>query len=129
MLTVTKAAVASVWLAAAQVGEPSALALEALMEMTAEPEAVRFRQVQYGFGSPVTVSVCGQMNAKNQFGGYIGYRRFVVVLSPTEGAAWKIERASIDGQDTALFPVLWRLHCREPTPPNSPPRSGQPLPP
>lgn len=45
-----------------------------------DPEAAKFRNV--GIYKSTTgkggVSVCGEVNAKNSFGAYVGYKRFVV---------------------------------------------------
>lgn len=46
----------------------------------ADPGSAQFRNVAY---YPNGKSVCGEINAKNRMGGYVGYRRFFVV----DGAA------------------------------------------
>jgi hypothetical protein len=40
-----------------------------------DPESARFRAV---FTSPKMLAVCGEVNAKNSMGGYVGFRRFIV---------------------------------------------------
>lgn len=40
-----------------------------------DPESARFRSV---FTSPKMLAVCGEVNAKNSMGGYVGFRRFIV---------------------------------------------------
>jgi hypothetical protein len=48
----------------------------------ADPEAVQVRNVQT-FVSPKNVRMtCGMVNAKNAFGGYIGYQTFTVLTLP-----------------------------------------------
>ncbi|MGG7604651.1 hypothetical protein [Massilia sp. BKSP1R2A-1] len=39
-----------------------------------DPESVRFRNVRVKWEA-----VCGEMNAKNGFGGYVGFRRFYAI--------------------------------------------------
>jgi hypothetical protein len=39
-----------------------------------DPDSAKFRNVRVVRGS-----VCGEVNAKNSFGGYVGYKRFVSV--------------------------------------------------
>lgn len=50
-----------------------------------DPESVQFREVKVGRkpGEPVDY-VCGKMNAKNGFGAYTGFRRFLAILIPPE---------------------------------------------
>ncbi len=63
-----------------------AQAKRAVAESLKDPASVQFRDirvVKYGFG----VLVCGQYNAKNGYGGYVGFGPFVVsegeMLDPT----------------------------------------------
>ncbi|WP_312183113.1 hypothetical protein [Massilia timonae] len=39
-----------------------------------DPDSAKFRNIKV-----VSGSVCGEVNAKNSFGGYVGYKRFVSV--------------------------------------------------
>jgi hypothetical protein len=62
----------------AQLGddEMMALARASIRESLADPESARFRRekvVAYDDG----VLVCGEMNAKNRFGGYVGYDLYI----------------------------------------------------
>ena len=45
----------------------------AIAELTREPEAVRFRGFRGYNTSDGDLIVCGEANAKNAFGGYVGY--------------------------------------------------------
>lgn len=48
---------------------------EAIKTKLKDPESAQFRNVQFYSGlAPVT---CGEVNAKNSFGGYSGYERFI----------------------------------------------------
>lgn len=44
-----------------------------------DPESVRFRNVRVFRG----VAVCGEVNAKNSYGGYVGFKRFFVLAGAT----------------------------------------------
>lgn len=46
-----------------------------IAEKMKDPEAARFRNVQF---NPETGVACGQVNMKNSFGGYVGYQDFIV---------------------------------------------------
>ena len=53
-------------------------AQQSVIRSLKDPESARFRamrEVKYldGFGT----KVCGEVNAKNSFGGYVGFRRFM----------------------------------------------------
>ena len=41
-----------------------------------DPDSAQFRNLHIADG-PLSKKVCGEINGKNQFGGYAGYRRFV----------------------------------------------------
>lgn len=48
----------------------------------ADPESARFRNVRISSNWTVAGSVaCGEVNARNRAGGYVGYQRFVVLGS------------------------------------------------
>lgn len=51
----------------------TALAKEAVRQRLVDPESTKFRNVRHVEGE----LVCGEFNAKNRAGGYVGYRRFV----------------------------------------------------
>jgi len=52
-----------------------AKAQKIMSDRTRDPSSVQFRNMRY---IPEKHSVCGSYNAKNGFGGYIGFRRFAV---------------------------------------------------
>lgn len=45
-----------------------------------DPESAEFRNVQFYSGGP-TPTTCGEVNAKNGFGGFSGYERFIAAGS------------------------------------------------
>lgn len=42
-----------------------------------DPDAAKFRDVRASYTEDFGVVACGRVNAKNEFGGYTGFRRFV----------------------------------------------------
>lgn len=60
-----------------------------------DPDAAQFRDVRANYTDEFSVVACGRVNAKNQFGSYMGYRRFIssgrsVILEGRDniGDAW-----------------------------------------
>ena len=92
----TSAAVAASRKRAKQLGAPAVIAEAKRMigEKTTDPEAVRFRNVRIGRDG----WICGEFNAKNAFGGYTGYRRFVVMGEGDDGI-WDGQYAARGNQD------------------------------
>ncbi len=83
-----------------------------------DPGSAQFRNVQ-GRGD---AAVCGEVNSKNRFGGYVGFRRFVVdrqtnqaVLDPQEyltSEAREMFPGLAGGiMDTAAFDQMYRRLC------------------
>jgi hypothetical protein len=48
--------------------------LQAVADTTRDPNAVQFRKIHVGADG----ALCGEMNAKNAFGGYVGFKPFLV---------------------------------------------------
>lgn len=51
-------------------------AKETIRATLSDPESARFRNVRAA--DETRVVVCGEVNGKNRFGGYVGYRGFIV---------------------------------------------------
>lgn len=49
-------------------------AKESVTKKLKDPESVRFRDVFV-----MRESVCGEVNAKNSYGGYVGFKRFIAI--------------------------------------------------
>jgi len=76
-----------------------------LADQLKDPDSAKYRRV-----AVIRGSVCGEINAKNSMGGYVGYRRFMVVD----------ESSAID-DDSAQFEELWGTACvKNPPKPLSP---------
>jgi len=70
-----------------------------------DPSSVQFRNiVAYGNATPPSIAMlCGQVNGKNAYGGYVGFRRFV----SNGGASVEIE----DAENSRSMNRLWPSTC------------------
>lgn len=75
-----------------------------------DPDSAQFRDIVHvaPHGTLKTDLVCGWVNAKNSFGGYVGFRRFV-----TFGDSALIETGKGDVMD-GLLASVW-AQCEQPT--------------
>ncbi|MXQ13978.1 hypothetical protein [Microvirga makkahensis] len=48
-----------------------------------DPKAAQFRYIRRGKPTPGRRSWCGEVNLKNRYGGYVGFRPYVVVVDVT----------------------------------------------
>lgn len=73
-------------------------------DMTRDPETVEFRNVVLKRYDPTTtaLTVCGEMNAKNAFGAYVGYGPFIVSIKPNR--ILLPDSLKLDGS-------LWGTYC------------------
>ncbi len=67
-----------------------------------DPSSTKFRNVKYHNSATVGHSVCGEVNAKNSFGAYSGYTRFV--SNGTDSVTF-LESESTD------FKTTWKTIC------------------
>jgi hypothetical protein len=63
-----------------------------------DPESARFRKV---FVSPRGRAVCGEVNAKNRMGGYVGFKRFISAR----------DKAGIEDDGTYFADTHWTDRC------------------
>lgn len=92
-------------LATAAVADDAALikqAEDAVTHNLLDPESARFRDVGVNGDT-----VCGQVNAKNAYGGYIGFRSFYVLSDGTDSG---IEPASGDS-DWLAYGLRFAYFC------------------
>lgn len=78
-------------------------AQQRVVSMLNDPESARFRDVGI---SPTSNAVCGFVNAKNAYGGYPGFRRFIVTDQLTK----------IEGNDAAAMDYRWLEYCDDSVP-------------
>ena len=90
-----------------------------------DPESAQFRNTQYyskvyvyekGLRIPAIHKVCGEVNAKNSFGGYVGFRRFYSLILVTvdgkmvdETLTAEIEKPSV--ADPEGFDIRFKRAC------------------
>lgn len=63
-----------------------------------DPESARFRNV---FISPKGRAICGEVNAKNAMGGYVGFRRFISAK----------DRAGVEDDGSYFADTHWVERC------------------
>ena len=91
-------------------------AKEAIKGELSDPGSAQFRSVRVGAATTAreTGFVCGEVNAKNRMGGYVGYRRFMyaqatnmkqVEYPDTEPASAEL------AMNRRLFDYLWKKSC------------------
>lgn len=79
---------------------PEYLAEQAVKRILNDPESAQFRDMRV-----YTLSVCGEVNAKNAMGGYVGFQRFIYQRSVTGGAG-------IATMTPELVESLWPIQCK-----------------
>lgn len=79
-------------------GEAKAMnaAMLAVKNDLKDPESARFRNIRT-VGTDDGIVVCGEYNAKNSYGGYVGFKRFVA--SPT--------RATVYDETSRNQDIIW----------------------
>jgi hypothetical protein len=93
-------------LALAGLGEPARampvfIAENAVKQLLKDPDSAQFRNVK-----EFTGPVCGEVNSKNGFGGYVGFSKFIVVGS------FKSPSVYLEGQSEVPFQLAWEAACR-----------------
>lgn len=78
-------------------------AKQQIADQLKDPASAQFRNVRAS--TLRDTDVCGEVNAKNSFGGYTGFKRFVV----TDSGAFLEGQAGEEGD--AYFDVLWSGGC------------------
>ena len=113
-----------------------------IKEKANDPDSVKFHEdfiVNRTFarekdasGNPMIIPVCGKANAKNLFGAYTGYKRFIIFYEPDNNGSYKIQKIK-DGSryfilhednyvnnsskysNIELFDMEWKMFCTEKT--------------
>lgn len=73
--------------------QASAKGMESVKRQLKDPESVRFQKTRLSAYAGGLV-LCGEVNAKNSFGGYVGFRRFVA--GATSATTWEADRRHPD---------------------------------
>lgn len=111
--------------AKARQDEVTAFLLTVIKSNLKDPDSAQVRNLQFyqnqivfkdGQRVPLQYKICGELNAKNGLGGYVGYRRFVVTGVP-ETATGKFppenlySRMEDPSGDDNLFGTIWNGAC------------------
>jgi hypothetical protein len=83
-------------------------AKEAMRKALTDPESARFRNVVVSARDPAN-GVCGQVNFKNQMGGYVGFHPFV--YNRQENRAMFIQLNSSDPAGVLWALDMWKKFC------------------
>ena len=77
----------------------------AVKEHLRHPSSAQFRNLHLNKIDSNTV--CGEVNAKNAFGGYDGFMRFA---AEADGQKWRImfDDGSLDAEGKSFFNMLWQ---------------------
>lgn len=68
---------------------------QALKDKFADPDSVRIRNVVHDRSG---YKWCGEVNAQNRMGGYVGWQRFIALDGSATGGGWRITVASELGE-------------------------------
>lgn len=78
------------------------IGMEAIKDKINDPESAIFRDVYFNQGRDGIPITCGEINAKNLLGGYIGFQQFI--------SAGKAELTFLQ-EEVSDFPILWNRLC------------------
>jgi len=83
----------------AEAADFTKLGTAAVLNVLKDPESARFKATFVN-----NRNYCGEVNSKNSYGGYTGFKRFIALSSVV---------ATIEDSDDkdGLFDDLWRKHC------------------
>lgn len=86
------------------------LAEDQLKASLKDPESAQFRERFVSrVGEGPGMALCGEVNSRNSFGGYTGFRRFIA--GPAPGQPTAIEGENVDRRN---FQEVWRQVCANP---------------
>jgi len=83
----------------------------AVLELLRDPASATFRNVMWTRTANGGGHFCGEVNARNAFGGMSGFTRFQAFASPSGATHAEIDDE--DGPVGAYFAETWRRDCRE----------------
>lgn len=76
--------------------------MKAIKAKLKDPESAEFRRVFFTLGTENIPMTCGQVNAKNSFGGYAGFQRFM--------SAGREDLSFLES-DVSDFEIIWAQMC------------------
>lgn len=83
--------------------------LQQVRDSLKDPDSARFRSLELHASESAVPwkALCGEVNAKNSFGGYVGFRRFVASDSSVMGVMVDVD----SDRDLSRFPVTQDTFC------------------
>ncbi len=104
-----------------QEDELKKIAISSIKEQLRDPDSAKFSGVFLPKGDKGNVSVCGNVNAKNSFGGYAGTVRFLVYIYNNQENGKSIVHLSkleastptisSDITSQTVFDSAWKVFC------------------
>lgn len=76
-----------------------------------DPASVQYRDVATYSPQAGVYATCGELNAKNQFGAYTGFMRFVALVDIVEGKAKYRDEDSTTDEYPLLYGTLEAKYC------------------
>ncbi|WP_440940009.1 hypothetical protein [Immundisolibacter sp.] len=87
-------------------------AMNAVTQGLRDPDSANFRNVEtVTYTTPTggrVPYVCGEVNAKNSFGGYVGFRRFYVA---NVGGELRADIEPAEREDRSVFSMMYDTFC------------------
>lgn len=83
-----------------------------------DPESGKFRNL-YVTKDNTGLSLCGEINGKNSYGGYVGYRRFIQHFDTSKNTYEKVSTEPAPPKDemekihSNIFTMSWNLLCND----------------
>jgi hypothetical protein len=79
----------------------------AVADQMKDPNSAQFRN-WHAFESQMGLIVCGEVNARNSYGGYVGFTHFVAHAAPDGRLLSPAALASTGGGPDALVDAIWK---------------------
>lgn len=87
----------------AQTEEDFSEAIEIVNETLKDPESAQFRELRRVVNTRGTTVVCGEYNARNSYGGYVGYEPFAIIDRYLMTGLEDAERSGCYGEELELY--------------------------
>lgn len=82
---------------------------QVVLDALRDPVSAEFRSVRRSWSPSGSATFCGEVNARNGFGGYTGFQRFISGVSPTGRTSVQIDDQ--EGMIADYFERAWRGDC------------------
>jgi len=92
-----------------EIGDAERAAKSGMTKDFFDPGAVQYRDVQ-AKGKPGDYTFCGELNGKNRYGAFTGFKRFIANADKQNGV-YEYSFSLMEGQIDD-FDQRWRLFCR-----------------